>query len=304
MDARMGSCAMPPRPTFRLLCLLILLLGGLPPAGQPAQAVEPRNLTITDFRVTPAVVRVGEAFTVRITLMNVGRTAALTQAPPPGTVYRLGESWRSRGFPGVEGRVRVGVSVSGPRGREYPYRWGLGGPLPATRYRTVTGKIVFDRPGVYSFYAAAIVEGVGIRPATKTVYGLRVLGGPRQLPKNVRPVVQPTRIEVNGRIIDSPQPPIVTGGAVFVPIRFPSEALGAEVEWEPFKKVVEIRKAERDIRLQVGSFNAWVNDELVTLYRRPFITQDRTYVPLRFVAESLNASVTWDGRTRTVRIQT
>ena len=304
MDARFGPNPLLSRPTFRLLCLLIPLFGGLSQTAPPAGAAEPRNLVITNFRVTPAVVRVGEAFTVRITVMNAGRTPALTQMPPPGTAYRMGESWASRGFPAVEGRVRVGVSVSGPRGREYPYRWGLGKVLPATRYRTVTGRIVFDRPGAYSFYAAAIVEGEGMREATQIAHGFRVLDGPRRLPRNVRPVVPPTRIEVNGRIIDSPLPPIVTRGSVFVPIRFPSEALGADVEWEPIRKVVRIRREDRNVRLQVGSFNAWVNDDLVTLYRRPFITQARTYVPLRFVAESLNAAVTWDGRTRTVRIQT
>ena len=35
----------------------------------------------------------------------------------------------------------------------------------------------------------------------------------------------------------------------------------------------------------------------------PLIIDNRTYVPIRFVAEELGASVVWDGQTRTVTIE-
>ena len=281
-----------------------VLLPSLLCLAPSATAVEPENLVITNFRVTPAVIRVGEAFTVRITVYNRGSERVISQRPRPGTAYRLGESAASQGFPGIDGRVRVGVSVSGPRGRDYPYRWGLGGALPTVRSRTIEGRIVFDRPGVYAFYAAAIVEGAGIHPAAKVVSGLRVLDGRRQRPRNVRPPVPPTRLVVNGDVIDSPQPPLLVGGVVFVPSRFPSEALGADVDWAPAAKRVDIRKDGQEIQLTVGRLTSWVNGRQVTMYQRPFINEDRTYVPLRLVAEALGARVRWDGPTRTVRIDT
>lgn len=282
---------------------LLALAGGLL-CSVPAQAVEVDNLVITSFRVTPQAIRAGEAFTVEFTVMNRGTDVAETQDPPPGMVYRQGESWDSREFEPVPGRVRVGVALSGPRGYAFPYRWGLGGPLGPTQSRTITGKIGMTVPGAYSMYPGIFVEGQGYRRENETAYGLRVTDDRAPRPGGVRALVRPARIMVNGELIQSPQPPIIIQGVVFVPIRFPSEHLGARVDWDNRRKVAEIDRGAREVRLQIGNLNAWVNNDLVTLYERPFIRNARTYVPLRFVAESLGAQVTWDGPTRTIRIRT
>lgn len=47
---------------------------------------------------------------------------------------------------------------------------------------------------------------------------------------------------------------------------------------------------------------AMVNDTSVVLDVAPTIINNRTYVPLRFVAESTGATVTWQGETRTIAI--
>jgi hypothetical protein len=46
--------------------------------------------------------------------------------------------------------------------------------------------------------------------------------------------------------------------------------------------------------LQVGNTNAIVNDKTVKLDAAPKIVNGRTLVPIRFVAESFGATVTWD----------
>lgn len=288
-------------PSSRLL--LALAVGFLFITAPPVHAVDVNNLSITAFRVTPQAIRVGEAFTIRITVMNRGVTAAETSEPPPGTTYRQGESWASREFEKAPGRVRVGVALSGPRGYAFPYRWGLGGPLAPTQSRTIVGTVVMTEPGSYSMYPGLFVEGQGYQRGTQTAYGLRVTQGRAPRPGGVKALVTPTRIMVNGDYINTPQPPLVIQGTVFVPIRFPSEHLGALVEWNNVRKIAEISRAGRDVWLQIGNLNARVNGELVTLYERPFVRQARTYVPLRFVAESLGGQVTWDGPTRTIRIQ-
>lgn len=48
-----------------------------------------------------------------------------------------------------------------------------------------------------------------------------------------------------------------------------------------------------------GIDNAWEVD----LSANAFVSGGRTYVPLRFVAESLGADVAWDGRTNIITIQ-
>lgn len=55
------------------------------------------------------------------------------------------------------------------------------------------------------------------------------------------------------------------------------------------------RHAERDIKI-------WINDFYIMSDVHPFVENDRTYVPIRFIAEELGYDVGWDGSTRTVTI--
>lgn len=55
-------------------------------------------------------------------------------------------------------------------------------------------------------------------------------------------------------------------------------------------------------RLVEGSTTAYVGDQAYVLEAAPFIEDGRTYVPLRFVSEQLNASVNWNPDTQEVQI--
>ncbi|UPK43902.1 leucine-rich repeat domain-containing protein [Paenibacillus pabuli] len=55
-------------------------------------------------------------------------------------------------------------------------------------------------------------------------------------------------------------------------------------------------------RLIEGSTTAYVGDQTYALEAAPFIDEGRTYVPLRFVSEQLNASVNWNPDTQEVQI--
>lgn len=60
-------------------------------------------------------------------------------------------------------------------------------------------------------------------------------------------------------------------------------------------KYEEITVFYRDIRI-------FVNNEEIDLEDRPFIYENKTYVPLRFLSESLNSFVSWDNKNSTVSI--
>lgn len=55
-------------------------------------------------------------------------------------------------------------------------------------------------------------------------------------------------------------------------------------------------------RLVEGSTTAYVGDRAYALEAAPFIDEGRTYVPLRFVSEQLNASVNWNPDTQEIQI--
>ncbi|MCM3038946.1 copper amine oxidase N-terminal domain-containing protein [Paenibacillus motobuensis] len=83
----------------------------------------------------------------------------------------------------------------------------------------------------------------------------------------------------------------------FAPLRYLSEQLDAEVKWtKGSQQIVIIDDLNgREIMLTVGSDKATIGGQSVTLPQPVFVHSDgTTYVPLRFIAESLGATVTKD----------
>jgi len=84
-------------------------------------------------------------------------------------------------------------------------------------------------------------------------------------------------------------------GRTLIPVRFVSEALGAEVDWEPETSKVMITYGEKEIILIIGSTSVQVNGEKQSIDCAPVILPPgRTFVPLRFVSETLEAEVIFD----------
>lgn len=59
---------------------------------------------------------------------------------------------------------------------------------------------------------------------------------------------------------------------------------------------------QKGMMLQIGKTTATINGKSIKLDAAPYITTNRTYVPLRFISESLGAKVAWDGKSQTVSI--
>lgn len=96
--------------------------------------------------------------------------------------------------------------------------------------------------------------------------------------------------------------PYITYERTMVPFRAVFEAVGADVIWDDDTKTVIAVKDDQSVTLQVGSYDAFVNSEKTTLEVPAEITGDYTFVPLRFVMESLGATVTWDDANYSVYI--
>ncbi|MBO5370713.1 MAG: copper amine oxidase N-terminal domain-containing protein [Clostridia bacterium] len=94
--------------------------------------------------------------------------------------------------------------------------------------------------------------------------------------------------------------PIIRNDRTMLPARFVAENLGAEVSWDAEARVVTVKNDEVEIKITIDSAIATVNGEEVTLDSPAFIENDRTYTPVRFIAESLGSSVEWDAKTQTV----
>lgn len=105
---------------------------------------------------------------------------------------------------------------------------------------------------------------------------------------------------VNGQTMSFDQPPIIQAGRVFVPLRAIFEQLGASVVYSNGQ--INATARGRTVSLTIGSTQATVNGRSTTLDVAPFIVGSRTLVPLRFVSESLGATVNWNDSNSTVTI--
>ena len=114
------------------------------------------------------------------------------------------------------------------------------------------------------------------------------------------------RLFVDGTEVQFPdQKPIINSdNRTLVPVRFVSEALGAEVEWLALTRTVKINCNDKTILLEVGLKQAVIGTSIVTLDTKAEIVGNRTMVPLRFVSECLDAEVEWDGAEQAVYITT
>jgi copper amine oxidase-like protein len=112
---------------------------------------------------------------------------------------------------------------------------------------------------------------------------------------------QQVSVTVNGQALALSPGPIERTGRVFVPLRGIFERLGAGVVYSA--GTINATKGSTTVSLRIGSTQATVNGQVQTLDVAPFIVGATTYVPLRFIAQSLGANVGYDDATRVVAIQ-
>lgn len=123
------------------------------------------------------------------------------------------------------------------------------------------------------------------------------------------PVLADTpKVTFNGVEMEFESAPYIKNDFTMVPFRAIFEAMGATVGWDPeTKSVVGYLETEEDfidIGMQIDLPYAFVKGEKVDLDISAEITDDFTFVPLRFVAENLGADVLWDHENYTVVITT
>lgn len=109
-------------------------------------------------------------------------------------------------------------------------------------------------------------------------------------------------IFINGNRLESDVQPFIENDRTLVPMRAIFESLGASVVWDGETHTVFAIAGDTVVSIQTGEMTAFVNSEPKTLDTAAKIVNDRTFVPLRFVSESLGCKVDWDGSSQTVTI--
>lgn len=96
--------------------------------------------------------------------------------------------------------------------------------------------------------------------------------------------------------------PVVQNDRTLLPVRAVIEAVDGTVSWEETTQTAILTYNDDIVRLTIGSQTAYLNDTLKTLDVEPVIINDRTMLPIRFIAESFGFNVDWTQETQTVTI--
>ena len=114
----------------------------------------------------------------------------------------------------------------------------------------------------------------------------------------------PITLTVNGEAVTCDVPPQIVEDYTLVPLRAAFEAVGAMIVlWDEGTSTVHaINVEDVFMGLQIGSNTMFTTEGNITMEVPARIIGDRTMVPIRAIAESLNCDVVWQPETRTVAI--
>jgi hypothetical protein len=109
-------------------------------------------------------------------------------------------------------------------------------------------------------------------------------------------------VELEGKKLALTEKPFKYNDRTFVPMRAIFEQMGATVEWDGETQTVTGTKGDVTVKLTIGSNTAYRNNAPIELDVAPMVQNGRTFVPVRFIAESFNNPVRWSESTQTVTI--
>jgi hypothetical protein len=110
------------------------------------------------------------------------------------------------------------------------------------------------------------------------------------------------KVEFNGRPIIFDSQPVIKNSRTLVPLRSIFEVLGANVKWDSKTKTVTAVKDGKAIVLTINKKEASIDGKKTSLEVPAMVIGSRTFVPTRFISESMGASVTWNAAKNTVLI--
>lgn len=129
------------------------------------------------------------------------------------------------------------------------------------------------------------------------------LARPESAGKEIVLQLDSTAIYSNGQPFMLLAAPYTNNGSTLVPLRFISEHLNADVQWDDSTRMITVSLDDQSIVLYEGNQTAEVNGESRTMETAPEIRDGLVFVTLRFISEQLGAEVNWNETDRTITIK-
>lgn len=96
--------------------------------------------------------------------------------------------------------------------------------------------------------------------------------------------------------------PVIYNNRTLIPARAVIESLGGTVTWNEHTKDIYLTLNENEVKLTLGSTQAYINGSLKYLDVPATSINGRTMIPIKFVMDNFGADVIWNSNSRTVTI--
>lgn len=121
--------------------------------------------------------------------------------------------------------------------------------------------------------------------------------------KEVKLFIGEKNAQLNDKEVTMDQPAYVNNGRTLVPFRFLGESLGAQIFWDGPKNQATLKLNNKEVKITINSQVAYVNGSITKLDVPAAIKGGRTFIPLRFVSESLGAYVDYFAEDQMIQIR-
>ncbi len=101
-----------------------------------------------------------------------------------------------------------------------------------------------------------------------------------------------TQIKIDDVVVQSDTAPEQKNNRTMVPLRVISENLGAQVHWQDAQITLSMDQAT--VKLNLNNRTVIKNGETEQLDVQPYMKNNRTYVPIRFIAETFGSQVRYN----------
>jgi len=108
---------------------------------------------------------------------------------------------------------------------------------------------------------------------------------------------------LNQKKITLEEAPFIRSNRTYVPLRFVAEAFQINVDWLPAEQKITLKENSTLVELWINRSTIRINGRDQKIDAVPVLVKNRTFVPIRFVAEALEAYVVWESKTQTVIIR-
>lgn len=120
--------------------------------------------------------------------------------------------------------------------------------------------------------------------------------------KLIKMKINDVNYSINGEGKKMDAKPFIKNDRTLVPLRFIVEAIGGEVNWDNDNRLVTVNSKGKTIELPIDSKTIKIDGKDVNIDQATIIKGDRTFVPIRFIAENLDMIVNYINDTREIEI--